>query len=165
MARAVTPALLLLVNLFACGRAKDAGEGQEGPCGEGGPSCRRNTLVTCGDAGPVEIPCDPGRCAFDAPVPQCVPAGALPCDPAAAEPACENGLLVSCTPETAYTLASDCGEGQICSARIPPAKCVEVSAEPCVPTTFQPICAGGRRVECESRGRHLVETGRCAVSP
>jgi hypothetical protein len=143
----------------ACGR----GEADGAACPLEGPTCDGNTLRVCGDAGVSETTCDPGRCAFDAPVPQCVPATALPCDPAAEAPTCENGLLVSCRAETAYRLAEDCGAGALCTTKVGEAACRAVDETFCRPSAWQPLCVGGRRIECDpSRGR-LLEAGRCTT--
>ena len=120
--------------------------------------------MTCGDAGLLKTACDPGRCAFDAPVPQCVPSGALPCRPEGTPATCENGLLVTCTVETAYLIATDCGPGRICSESARLAQCVDLAEESCSPTSFQALCAGDRRVECDPGTGRLVEAGRCAAN-
>ena len=123
-------------------------------------------LAACDDAGTVlETPCDPGRCAFDAPVPLCVPAGALPCDPLNTPPTCENGLLLECPPEAAYRLAVDCGAGQLCASVNGTSRCEPVEGQACTPATFQPLCVGGRRIECTRPGGRLIEAGRCAGAP
>lgn len=149
------------------------GSGSTG-CGQGDPEpvtcplelaeCRRNVLAACDDAGVVvETPCDPGRCAVDAPVPRCVPANALPCDPATAVPTCENGLLVECPEAAAYWLSRDCGETSICDDRRGGAACVALADQSCQSSTWQALCVAGRRVECDANRGRLVEAGRCAA--
>ncbi|MCK6569664.1 hypothetical protein L6V77_00975 [Myxococcota bacterium] len=134
-----------------------------GACPVDGPTCEGNVLLTCGDAGVVETPCEPGRCAFDAPVPQCVPAAALPCEPSQENPTCENGLLVTCEPEAAYRLAVDCGEGAICTTKTGTAACRPIDEEFCRPGSWQPLCVSGRRIECDAARRRLYEAGDCTA--
>jgi hypothetical protein len=142
-----------------CGR----GSPPAGACPVDGPTCDGNVLVSCGDAGLVETPCAPGRCAFDAPVPQCVPATALPCTPDEASTTCENGLLVTCDPESAYRLAKDCGAGSICTTKNGVVACRAVADEFCRTSAWQPLCVAGRRIECDASTRRLVEAGECTA--
>jgi|JI10StandDraft_1071094.scaffolds.fasta_scaffold53956_2 hypothetical protein len=115
------------------------------------PTCAQNTLVTCGDAGVVETPCGEARCAFDAPVPQCVPATALPCDPGAPAQRCENGRIVDCHPEAGYFLARACGPGLFCAGEDTP-RCLAVSEVRCNPDFWSPLCVAGERFECDAPG-------------
>ena len=151
----------VVLGFTACGKGDAAVD-----CPLESPECHRNTLATCDDAGVVvELACAPGRCAFDAPVPLCVPAGALPCDPLLTPPTCENGQLLECPADSAYRLARDCGAGQICSAVQGTSRCEPLEAQPCSPATFQPLCVAGRRIECMQPEGPLVEVGRCGGSP
>ena len=143
-----------------------AGEPPPVSCELDAPECRRNALAHCDDAGVVvETPCDPGRCAVDAPVAQCVPANALPCDPATDVASCENGLIVECAPDVAYRLARDCGEGMLCLSKEGMAACAVLDGRPCSPSTFQPLCVGERRIECERTRGRLFESGPCVATP
>lgn len=94
-----------------------------------------------------------------------MPAGALPCDPEVTATTCENGQLLECPPESAYRLATDCGAGQLCTARSGTSRCEPLEDQPCAPATFQPLCVGGRRIECSDPEGLLVEVGRCGESP
>jgi hypothetical protein len=157
MARGMIAALALACT--AC-VATDA-ETADAVCRYDPPVCRRNTLLSCDDAGAtVETPCGEQRCAADAPRPLCVPAGALPCstgDP----PRCDNGLLQTCDPQTGYPAGSDCGAGQICVEHDARGACAAVGDVPCDPEGDVPLCVAGRRVQCDPRTRHLREAGPC----
>lgn len=132
----------------ACHPAEEADGGTACPPA---PTCVQNTLVTCGDGGVVEQPCGEARCAFDAPVPRCVPATALPCDPGAAPLRCENGRLVDCDPEAGYFLPRACDRGQFCAGDDPP-RCLEAEQVRCRPDFWAPLCVAGERFECAARG-------------
>ena len=147
----------MLFTAGGCGPAKD-----KAPCDLEAPTCKKNVLTACGpDGGVAQTDCAPGRCAIDAPVPQCVPSGALPCDVEGDVPTCENGRLIQCVAEAGYRLPVDCGACEICSVVRVPAACVAVETEPCAPRSFQALCVGDRRIECDPKTNRLVESGPC----
>jgi hypothetical protein len=123
------------------------------------PRCERNDLMTCDAEGAaVRTPCGDQRCAADSPVPQCVPAAALPCEPGAdTPPACENGRVLVCDAEAAYLLASPCEPGAVCAGET--ATCREAAAIPCG-ADWNPVCVAGERFICVG-GRVAVERASC----
>jgi hypothetical protein len=125
-----------------------------------GPRCEQNTLITCDENNEdLRTPCDDQRCASDAPVPQCVPAEALPCDPEAPpEPACENGRRLACGAESAYLLATPCDPGSVCTGAS--ATCLEASAITCS-ANWNAVCIANERFVCDLRS-NTVTTERAS---
>ncbi len=149
--------LLPFLILLSCNPVEE-----EDLCAEG-PVCVENTLHTCStnDEGEVEVTeelCDPGRCAYDAPVQQCVSATALPCDPSTAEARCENGLLVGCPETRGYWSSEACPSGEVCARDA----CQPVDDVPCSPSNWSVVCIEGERITCDAQRRRLTtEEARC----
>ena len=134
----------------------------EPDAGCGNPGCRQNTLVACGpDGGLLESPCGAARCAYDAPVPQCVPAFALPCTPGDAPDDCLDGRLLTCPPEVGYRLTVACPPDRLCVDD----SCREIARIICNPDSWAELCLEGVLYDCHPRERHVRATPdeRCAL--
>ena len=130
-----------------------------------GPRCEKNSLVTCdvdGDA--IYTPCGDARCAEDSPVPQCVPADALPCDQdQTGILGCTNGRTLVCDPDALYQFVTACPEGELCRSDdgIEPA-CVPVDRIECLTGIWVPLCIDDTEYTCVGGENHVVATAaRC----
>ena len=121
------------------------------------PRCEQNDLLTCDEArATVRVACGAERCAADAPIPRCVPASALPCDPEQPPPAaCENGRKLECDLDSGYLLTTNCPPGAVCVA--PSALCLEAESISC-DESWNPICVNGQRFSCDPATEQVVST-------
>jgi hypothetical protein len=165
-ARQVTPPRLPRAPFFAlalwsgltlagCEKPEDLG------CG---PRCEQNSLVTCdvdGDA--IYTPCGEARCAADSPVPQCVPADALPCDSSQAGVLeCLNGRALMCNPDSLYQVVQACPEGELCQEgddNTPPA-CIPVDQIECLPGIWVPLCIEDTEYTCKSGDNRVITASK-----
>lgn len=126
------------------------------------PRCDQNTLVSCDESGEViQTPCGLDRCAIDSPVPQCVPADALPCDPAQAGVlSCINGRPLECDPDALYQWLGECPTGELCAPE--QLSCLPVEEIHCLKSTWVPLCINDTTYLCEAgRNRVIAQPQRC----
>lgn len=113
-----------------------------------------------GDA--IYTPCGEARCAEDSPVPQCVPADALPCDlDQTGIIECSNGLALMCDAEALYQLVAACPEGELCrgGADTEPA-CVPVDRIECLVGIWVPLCIDDVEYTCMGGENKVLATAR-----
>ena len=109
----------------------------------------------------VEVACDEGdRCAQDAPVPACVPADALPCEPSDDIVRCQNGLKVVCDADSGYLTSEPCEPGYICTGDEFP-ECQQMLGINCSVNQWVPLCVNRERVICNPDNRRLDTAGSC----
>lgn len=125
------------------------------------PICNQNAVLSCGEeAGVKRTECGALRCASDAPVAQCVPPTALPCQVGDAALRCENGRIVKCDEEALYFLLRPCESGQFCAGEGEP-RCVGIANVSCNPDLWSPLCIEGERLTCTPQGRLEANPAEC----